>query len=185
MKLLELPQDKQEGLLKALLRFAYPLYCATEVEGFDYHFIGSCFPIRAGERIFFVFTNHQFKLAIGKTILIAYPENTEKLIGVESKYVAQFESLDLAIFEFSEKGVSEKLHTLDISLITKLDLEKDFEYAVLGCYRAVNVINHETKKIVVKKGALITELAKLDGGKAEFDFSGIYMVSGAKESYQI
>lgn len=181
MKFLELPKDKQEGFLTALLRFAYPLYCTTDVEGYDYHFIGSCFPLRAGERVFFIFTNHQYKLAYGKTILIAYPD-TEKLIGVESANVARFESFDLAIFEFSDEEILKNLHMLDISLITKLDASKKFEYAALGCHRAVNAINYETKEIVVKKGALITELASLGDDQAKFDFSGTYMIAGTQET---
>ena len=150
MKFLELPKDTQEGLLTALLRFTYPLYCTTDVEGYEYHFIGSCFPIRAGERVFFIFTNHQYELAYGKTVLIAYPENTNKLIGVESANVARFKSYDLAIFEFSDAEILKNLHMLDISLITKPDASKAFEYAVLGCQRAVNAVNYETKEALAK-----------------------------------
>lgn len=182
MKLLELPQDKQHGLLKALLRFTYPLYCTTSVEGFEYHFIGSCFPLRAGERSFFVFTRHQYQLANDETILIAYPESTEKLIAVESNHVARFKHLDLAIFEFSGVEFSENLHMLDFSLIKKPDSDKDFEYAVLGCHRANNYLNYETKEILVKKGALITELACLGNIKTVFDFSDVYMIAGTQEA---
>jgi len=182
MKLLELPKDKQEALLTALLRFTYPLYCTTGVDGFEYHFIGSCFPLRVGKRVFFVFTDHQYKLANGETILIAYPESTEKLIGIESNNVARFESLDLAIFEFSDANILENLHMLDISLCTPQNKDKNFEYAVLGCHRAVNFLNYETKEIIVKKGALITDKANLGNSEQEFDFSSFYMIAGTDET---
>lgn len=182
MKLLELPKDNQEGLLTALLRFTYPLYCTTDVEGYEYFFIGSCFPIRVGERVFFIFTNHQYELAYGKTILIAYPEDANKLIGVESANVARFKNFDLAAFEFTDAEIIKNLHMLDISLITMPDASKTFEYAVLGCQRAVNTVNYETKEIVVKKGALITERASLDSDSAVFDFSGMHMIVGSEDT---
>ncbi len=104
------------------------------------------------------------------------------MIGVKSENVALFDNLDLAIFEFSDEELLQKLHKLDISLIAKPDDQKNFEYAVLGCHRAVNALNYETKEIVVKKGALITELASLKNNQSEFDFSGIYMISGTQET---
>ncbi len=182
MKLLELSQDNQSGLLTALLRFTYPLYCATGVKDFDYHFIGSCFPLRAGERIFFIFTAHQFKLALGNTILIPYPESTEKMIGIESDKVAVFDNLDLAIFEFSDEYVLENLHKLDISLITEPDKLKNLEYAVLGCHREVNALDYESKEIVIRKGALLTEFASIGSESPQFDFSNQYMVAGTEDT---
>jgi len=182
MKLLDLPKDKQEALLTALLRFTYPLYCTTGVDGFEYHFIGSCFPIQVGERVFFIFTNHQYKLANGATILTLYPESTEKFIGIESNNVARFEGIDLAMFEFSDADALEKLHKLDISLCTPQNKDKNFEYAVLGCHRAVNTLNYDAKEIVVKKGALITNKANVDKNQPEFDFSSFYMIAGTEET---
>lgn len=182
MKLIDLPENKRDSFLTAILRFAYPLYCTTDVTDFDYYFIGTCFPITVGARLFFVFTNHQFKLANGKTILIANPEDTEKLIGIESANVARYESLDLAVFEFSNEELINNLHSLSISQITNPSEEKCFEYAVLGCQRAANVIDYEKKEINVKKGALITELASLEHNQSIFDFSQPHLIGGSNET---
>ena len=77
--------------------------CATEVEGFDYHFIGSCFPLRAGNRLFFLFTEHQFDLDNGEQIFVIYPEDTTKAIAIHNNGVIRFPTLDLAAFEIQDE----------------------------------------------------------------------------------
>lgn len=179
MKLLDLSEEYQNALITALLRFTYPLYCTTSVEGFDYHFIGSCFPLRAGDRLFFIFTKHQFDLADGEKIIVLFPEGAtnNKAIGLDNNSVIRFPSLDLAAFEVDVNDLEEELHTLDISLISEPDEKIDFEYAVLGCQTALNYINYDTKIIQVRKSGLITNKAKLNVESPEYDFSGVYMIT--------
>lgn len=182
MKLLDLPQEMQNGLLVAFSRFTYPLYCTTGVENYDYFFIGTCFPLRVNKKIFFIYTEHQLKLAGDKDIVIAFPESTDKFIGIKCEKVARFPEIDIAMFEFNEKPLMDELHALDLSLIKPPSKDKEMEYAVLGCHRASNAINYNTKEIEVKKGALITDKADIKCEDPKFYFSNTYLTAGSLEN---
>ena len=163
--------------MHALLRFVYPLYCLTGVEDFDYHFIGTCFPLVVDDRMFVTCSMHQIDIAQGLPILVASPSDTSKFFGVDNKAVVRFPMYDLAIFEVaSEDRRLFFQHSLSVAQFANFPEGVDAEYAALGCLTELNAIDHDNKEIRVSKSALITEAGKLTQMTYEFDFSDLYML---------
>jgi len=183
MKFVELSRRHRSTLVEALSRFTYPLYCTTGVHDYDYHFIGSCFPLTASGRLFFILTEHQLNQAGDNDVCVGYPEAKGRFLQIPANMVRRCSRHDLAIFECEMTDEITGIHALDSSLF--LQPEGEFEYAVVGCQTELNRIDHESKKIIVRKGALISAIAdaRVDNHSVEIDLSLCHLAAPTDHSH--
>lgn len=169
MSITSLNKDNQIAIVENLMKYVYPLYCLTGVDNYDYFFIGTCFPLRISNRLFFVFTEHQYKLADGKTILVVLPDRKNSFLAIYNEGITRFFEHDLAVFEVTQ-NLEDDLITLCETMLKPIQNLDGFEYFISGCHQVLNSIDYESKEIAVKKASLITNIAAIEKKSPEFHF---------------
>lgn len=174
MKIGHLSAEQQSWFVETIARMAYPVYCSTGVQDYDYHFIGTGFILRWAERIFFVLTDHQVKLAGNGTIFFAFSD-AEKGILLNQGKTLRFEHSDLVISELQASENISQLRYVEAQFLKQPDNPSDLEYIVVGYQRAMNVPDWENKLIKPKVGAVISYKIRIGNGTEpiELDFSTV------------
>ena len=167
MKLSDLDMARQNAIGNELFKYCFPLYCETECDGFDYHFIGSSFLLEFDKRIFSIFTKHQYDIALGKTIFITHSK-TDRGLNISKFKGFVSEDSDLVIFEINNPSneLDEKRNlVIPINFLKQPKSFNDCEMVALGYPRVINNVGYNDRTIKPIPGGIVSSEFDLKDGR--------------------
>lgn len=174
MTLNELSPSQRDWFIGTLFGLTYPVYCTTGIHDFDYHFIGSGFLLQWEERLFFLLTAHQVKLARNETIFFSAKAG-EKCIRLDQGKVLMFEGSDVVISELNTQEEFSELKPVQLPMLRQLDNVEGPEYVVAGYQQVLNAVDWENKRIRPIPGGVVAHSIKHGQGcdSIELDLSNV------------
>ncbi len=173
MKLQEADDHIQKNILSHLTGYVFPVYCTTNVEDYDYFFIGSGFFVKWNEKCVFVMTKHQYDKALQGHIFVLCGDE-EKGISVRSNKGVVYPDSDLVIFEVPDPTdliTSDKFKIVPLMMLAPPKSYNEYQILCMGYPTKLSKVDYSSKTIAPKIFGFICDEFKIHPGRNSMEIS--------------
>lgn len=167
MRIQDADTQIQNNIVDILSTYVFPVYCTTNVENFDYHFIGSGFFVKWDDKCVFVMTKHQFDKALDGNIFVLCGDE-EKGINVRSDKGMIYHDSDLVIFEVPDPSdliTSKKFSVVPIMVLLAPKSYDDYQVLCMGYPIKLSAVDHVSKLISPKMFGFVCDEFSINPGR--------------------
>ena len=157
----------QSNIVNLLAIYTFPVYCTTNVDNFEYHFIGSGFFVKWDDKCVFVMTKHQYDKALDGNIFVLSGDE-EKGINVRSDQGIIYPHSDLVIFEVPDPSdliTSEKLKIMPIMMLLPPKSYDDYQVLCMGYPTKLSAVDYASKIISPKMFGFVSNKFSINPGR--------------------